>query len=71
MLHPIATIPISPHRRVDVGVTACMGEPAAWLVEVDAQGQPSATIAIPLAAIATIAAALRDAEAVARANDPR
>ena len=70
MIHPIRTLELAPHRKLEVGCTVCFGEPAVSLIAAT-DGKISGDVSVPISQVEALIAALGEALAKARAHDPR
>lgn len=72
MIHPIATVHVSPSVQLHVGMTICFGEPGVSLIKV-IDGKPNfeSELSIKVSQIDEVIAALTKARDQGRANDAR
>jgi hypothetical protein len=70
MIHPVRTLELGPHRKLEVGCTVCFGEPSVRLITAT-DGKLDAELSVPASQVEALIAALGEALAMARANDPR
>ncbi len=71
MIYPVASIVRASGGRIEVGFTACFGEPSISVLTLSSDGRLSAEMSIDLSSVDELIAALVAAAARARQDDPR